>query len=134
MKRRLELVTAIGLAWRASGQAALADDDAHQATTQKAAADKQPIKVIAGHWLGTLDAGVKLRVVVNIEQSPEGKLTATLDSPDQGAQGHPRRPGRVRGRHAATGRESRRRHVRGRLTRPAAKSSARGSKAAPRSP
>ena len=44
-------------------------------------------ETIAGHWQGTLDAGVKLRVVFNIEQAAEGKLTATLDSLDQGAKG-----------------------------------------------
>jgi uncharacterized protein len=42
---------------------------------------------IAGHWQGTLEAGVKLRVVFNIEQAADGKLTATLDSLDQGAKG-----------------------------------------------
>jgi len=40
---------------------------------------------IAGDWQGTLKAGpAELRLVVHIE-SKEGGLTATLDSPDQGA-------------------------------------------------
>lgn len=44
---------------------------------------------IAGSWLGTLEAGVKLRVVFHIESAPDGKLAARLDSPDQGAKGIP---------------------------------------------
>ena len=44
---------------------------------------------IAGSWLGTLEAGVKLRVVFHIESAPDGKLAARLDSPDQGAKGLP---------------------------------------------
>lgn len=42
---------------------------------------------IAGSWLGTLDAGVKLRIVFHIERSADGKFSTTLDSPDQGAKG-----------------------------------------------
>ena len=39
-------------------------------------------------WEGVLTAkGVSLTLVVNIEKSPAGELTATLDSPDQGAKG-----------------------------------------------
>lgn len=42
-----------------------------------------------GAWSGTLDAGpVKLRIGLNIK-SQDGKLSATLDSPDQGAYGIP---------------------------------------------
>ena len=45
---------------------------------------------IEGTWLGTLKfSGTELRVVFNILKSPEGKLTATLDSPDQGAKDIP---------------------------------------------
>ncbi len=45
---------------------------------------------VAGHWQGTLQAGVlELRIVFNIAASPEGMLTATMDSPDQGAKGLP---------------------------------------------
>lgn len=44
---------------------------------------------IAGTWQGMLDAGpVRARVVFNITRE-NGKLTATLDSPDQGATGIP---------------------------------------------
>jgi uncharacterized protein len=44
-----------------------------------------------GTWEGTLDAGPQgqLRVVVHISQAADGALTATLDSPDQGAKGIP---------------------------------------------
>ena len=44
---------------------------------------------IDGTWMGTLDLGAaKLRVVFHIVNSEDG-LTATLDSPDQGAKGIP---------------------------------------------
>ncbi len=33
--------------------------------------------------------GVKLRVVIHIESAPDGKLSAKLDSPDQGSKGIP---------------------------------------------
>jgi uncharacterized protein len=43
---------------------------------------------ITGSWKGTLDAGaVKLRIVFNITGAQGGALTATMDSPDQGATG-----------------------------------------------
>ncbi|HVP35996.1 MAG TPA: alpha/beta fold hydrolase [Terriglobales bacterium] len=43
-----------------------------------------------GNWLGTLSfSGTELRVVFKIVKSPEGKLTATMDSPDQGAKDIP---------------------------------------------
>jgi uncharacterized protein len=44
-----------------------------------------------GTWEGTLDAGAqgKLRVVVHISQGADGSLTATMDSPDQGAKDIP---------------------------------------------
>jgi pimeloyl-ACP methyl ester carboxylesterase len=41
---------------------------------------------IAGLWQGTLEVGaVPLRIVFKIERKPDGTLTGTLDSPDQGA-------------------------------------------------
>ena len=44
---------------------------------------------IDGAWMGTLDAGpMKLHVVFHITNTEDG-LTATLDSPDQGAKGIP---------------------------------------------
>jgi hypothetical protein len=57
----------------------------------EAAAPKPAAKPsdIDGAWLGTLDAGgVKLRVVVHVTNTADG-LTATMDSPDQGAAGIP---------------------------------------------
>jgi hypothetical protein len=43
---------------------------------------------IEGHWSGTLDAsGTKLRLAVHISKGPDGALTGTLDSLDQGATG-----------------------------------------------
>ena len=40
----------------------------------------------SGKWEGTLKAGlVKLRLVFNIQELQDGTLSATLDSPDQGA-------------------------------------------------
>lgn len=43
---------------------------------------------LAGAWLGTLQVpAAKLRIVFNITSNPDGSLTATLDSPDQGATG-----------------------------------------------
>lgn len=41
-----------------------------------------------GHWTGTLDVSVKLRLVFHVE-SKDGQRVATLDSPDQGAVGIP---------------------------------------------
>lgn len=51
----------------------------------------KPVKPsdIDGSWMGTLDLGIaKLRVVFNIHTGPDG-LSATLDSPDQGAKDIP---------------------------------------------
>ena len=41
-----------------------------------------------GTWSGTLEASGGLRIVFHIEQGEDG-LTATMDSPDQGAIGVP---------------------------------------------
>jgi hypothetical protein len=49
----------------------------------------RPDSPVAGDWIGTLDAGVKLRLAFHLKIGDEGKLTATLDSPDQGATGIP---------------------------------------------
>ncbi|HEY3742227.1 MAG TPA: alpha/beta hydrolase [Bryobacteraceae bacterium] len=43
---------------------------------------------IDGAWMGTLDVGTKLRIVFHFVNTSAG-LTATLDSPDQGAKGLP---------------------------------------------
>jgi len=41
---------------------------------------------LAGNWQGTLTAGAtKLRITLKVQQDPAGKLSATLDLPDQGA-------------------------------------------------
>jgi hypothetical protein len=45
---------------------------------------------IAGVWQGALKvSGIELRIVFKISKTPEGKLAATLDSPDQGAKDIP---------------------------------------------
>lgn len=45
---------------------------------------------VEGVWLGTLQVpAAKLRIVFHIEAKPDGSLSATLDSPDQGATGIP---------------------------------------------
>ncbi len=47
-------------------------------------------EAIIGTWQGILDvSGTKLTVVFNISKTPQGVLTATMDSPDQGAKGIP---------------------------------------------
>ncbi len=44
--------------------------------------------LIVGAWQGTLEAGgTKLRVVLHVMKDDSGHLSATLDSPDQGAYG-----------------------------------------------
>ncbi len=45
-------------------------------------------EAVLGSWAGALDTGAELRIVVHIEEGDEG-LTATMDSPDQGATGIP---------------------------------------------
>ncbi|MDZ7288497.1 MAG: alpha/beta hydrolase [candidate division KSB1 bacterium] len=45
---------------------------------------------LEGIWQGVLKiSGIELRIVFNISKTPEGKFTATLDSPDQGAKDIP---------------------------------------------
>src|ERR1700761_9394857 len=41
----------------------------------------------AGTWAGTLNVGVELRIVFHISDDGKGGITATADSPDQGAFG-----------------------------------------------
>jgi pimeloyl-ACP methyl ester carboxylesterase len=49
-----------------------------------------PSSPVAGAWEGTLEApGVKLRMGVAVTVQPDGGLSATMDSPDQGAFGLP---------------------------------------------
>jgi len=46
-------------------------------------------KDISGMWLGTLDVGVKLRLVFHFSETTAGLLSGTVDSPDQGVKGIP---------------------------------------------
>ena len=57
----------------------------------RSVAAKDPESPVVGTWEGTLDAGAQgqLRVVVHISQAADGSLTATMDSPDQGAKDIP---------------------------------------------
>ncbi len=57
------------------------------AEAEDTAAPEAEKALLAGAWQGTLDAGVKLRIVFQIQRTAEGKLSATLDSPDQGVKG-----------------------------------------------
>src|SRR5271157_2729688 len=83
--REARLVTAammIGVALAGAGRA---DDAKTKATTKPdtdAAAPEQA-------WEGKLSigAGLSLRIVVHVGKTAEGKLTAKMDSPDQGARG-----------------------------------------------
>lgn len=46
----------------------------------------QPVNTgIAGNWLGVLDAGLRLRLGLKVQQQADGTLTAKLDSLDQAA-------------------------------------------------
>lgn len=47
-------------------------------------------EIIEGAWQGILEvSGIELRIVFKISQGPEGILTATMDSPDQGVKDIP---------------------------------------------
>lgn len=47
-----------------------------------------PAPAVVGDWNGALNTGGgSLRVVIHVAQDKDGKLTATMDSPDQGATG-----------------------------------------------
>ncbi len=46
-------------------------------------------KEASGTWLGTIDVGVKLRLVFQIKGDGTGAYSATMESPDQGAKGIP---------------------------------------------
>ena len=52
--------------------------------SDEAVVDTSPV---VGDWGGVLDAGVQLPLVFHIEELAGGLLTATMDSPDQGAFG-----------------------------------------------
>lgn len=42
-----------------------------------------------GTWMGTINVGIEVRLVVNLAKDADGKWKATMDSPDQGARGIP---------------------------------------------
>ena len=44
---------------------------------------------LEGTWLGSLDVGMKLRIVFHVRPDSTGGWAATMDSPDQGAMGIP---------------------------------------------
>jgi uncharacterized protein len=47
-----------------------------------------PAPAVVGDWNGALSTGGgSLRVVIHVAQDKDGKLTATMDSPDQGSAG-----------------------------------------------
>lgn len=47
-------------------------------------------EIIEGAWQGALEvSGIEFRIVFKLSQGPEGILTATMDSPDQGAKDIP---------------------------------------------
>ncbi len=57
---------------------------------QEAVPAPAPPPSVAGIWEGALNAdGQRLRIVFHIGQAPKGGLSATMDSPDQGAAGIP---------------------------------------------
>lgn len=47
-----------------------------------------PVPAVVGDWQGSLNTGGgSLQVVIHISSDKDGKLTGTMDSPDQGATG-----------------------------------------------
>lgn len=58
-------------------------------TLSAASSDTVKAASLAGSWLGTLKVppSAELRVVFNLTANPDGSLSGTLDSPDQGATG-----------------------------------------------
>jgi pimeloyl-ACP methyl ester carboxylesterase len=55
-----------------------------------ALADPTPAPGVAGIWEGALNLGVlKMRLVFKVEKKPDGTLSTTMDSPDQGAKDIP---------------------------------------------
>lgn len=56
--------------------------------TAFAAPAPNPTPTVVGDWNGVLSTGGgSLRVVIHVVQDKDGTLTATMDSPDQGATG-----------------------------------------------
>ncbi len=56
-----------------------------------APAETAKTQPVVGTWQGTLPSGMggQIRVVLKVQQTPEGTLSATMDSPDQNATGIP---------------------------------------------
>jgi putative CocE/NonD family hydrolase len=70
----------VGLSWQLSMAQSL----------QGSPATGSQAKSLEGDWQGTLAAGgAKLRLVLKVAKSADGKLSGTLDSPDQNANGIP---------------------------------------------
>src|SRR5437667_10551482 len=58
--------------------------------SQPCLAQTSSVSDLAGNWQGMLTAGAtKGRMALNVKQESAGKFTATLDLPDNGAQGLP---------------------------------------------
>jgi len=60
-------------------------------TLPAASSENTKAASLAGPWLGTLKVppSTQLRIVFNLTANPDGSLSGTLDSPDQGATGIP---------------------------------------------
>lgn len=70
----------------ASTVASVNPSDGLAGRSQEQQADDSTQQKIVGTWQGILDAGaVKLRLVLKVAKEANGKLKATVDSPDQGA-------------------------------------------------
>jgi hypothetical protein len=55
-----------------------------------ASAAKPPATILVGNWQATVDVGkFKVRVITKVSASSEGKITARIDVPDQGARDIP---------------------------------------------
>lgn len=60
--------------------------------TESEVMDEKDLERLSGKWQGILkveSADLSLRIVFNLSATPENRLQATLDSPDQGAEGIP---------------------------------------------
>ncbi|HYL93587.1 MAG TPA: CocE/NonD family hydrolase [Alphaproteobacteria bacterium] len=86
MKRR---ITAVLFAFVLMGSAVVAQPTTSQVLSGKEA-QASTAAGIEGIWSGTLEAGgQKLRLALKVTRAADGKLSATLDSLDQGATGIP---------------------------------------------
>jgi hypothetical protein len=57
-------------------------------TAGAASSDPMASPAVVGDWNGAISTGgSSLRVIVHVAQDKDSKLTATMDSPDQGANG-----------------------------------------------